>query len=159
VFLITDSIANFEWKLENETKMIGNHLCLKATTEKVVRNDMNRFKRFSKKTADEKTDSTKVITPKKTKITAWYSPEIPVSNGPAEYGGLPGLILQLDAGNLQMLCTKIVLNSKEKAEIIVPTKGKEITQKAYDKVVEEKVKEMRSRYKWTVLITHYERPS
>jgi GLPGLI family protein len=147
VFLITDSITDLTWKLEKETKMIGNYLCLKATTEKVVHNNMSRFRRFSKKSKDTKADSTKVELPKKTKITAWYSPEIPVSNGPKEYGGLPGLILQLDAGNLQMLCTKIVLNPKEKAEIIEPTKGKKITQKEYDKVVEEKVKEMRARYK------------
>ena len=46
-----------------------------------------------------------------------------------------------------MLCTKIVLNPKEKAEITAPTKGKKITQKEYDKVVAKKVKEMRTRYK------------
>ena len=147
VFLIIDSITKYDWKLEKETKMIGNHLCLKATTEAVVKNRMSRFRRFSKKAKNKKNDSTKVNLPKKTKITAWYAPEIPVANGPAEYGGLPGLILQLDAGNLQMLCTKIVLNPKEKAEIIAPTKGKKITQKEYDKVVAQKVKEMRARYK------------
>jgi len=146
VFLIIDSIAKLNWKLEKETKMIGNYLCLKATTQAVVNNSMNRFRRFSSKEKNKKTDSTKVKTPKKTKITAWYAPEIPVANGPAAYGGLPGLILQLDVGNLQMLCTKIVINPKEKAVIIAPSKGKKITQKDYDKVMEEKVKEMRARY-------------
>ena len=147
IFLITDSIAGIDWKLEKETKMIGKYLCLKATAEKVLDNSMSRFRRFAKKTT--KTDSTKVEKPKKTKITAWYAPEIPVANGPKKYGGLPGLILQVDAGNMQMLCTKIVLNPKEKEEIIAPTKGKEITQAAYDKVVEKKVKEMRERFKST----------
>lgn len=31
-----------------------------------------------------------------TEITAWYAPEIPYSNGPYIYGGLPGLIIKLD---------------------------------------------------------------
>ncbi len=140
VFLIKDSLSGFNWKLEKETKMIGQHLCLKATTEKVLKKS-NRFRRFSKK----ETDSTKA--PKKTKIVAWYAPEIPVSNGPADYYGLPGLILQVDAGNYQILCTKIVLNPKEKSIIEPATKGKEISQKDYDKAVEKKVKEMRARYK------------
>jgi len=147
IFLITDSIESIDWKLEKETKMIGKYLCLKATAEKVLDNSMSRFRRFAKKTA--KTDSTKVEKPKKTKIIAWYAPEIPVANGPKKYGGLPGLILQVDAGNMQMLCTKIVLNPKEKEEITAPTKGKKITQAAYDKVVEKKVKEMRERFKST----------
>ena len=144
VFLVKDSLSTFDWKLEKETKMIGKYLCLKATTEKVVKNRMSRFRRFSKK---EKTDSTKVKTPKKTKITAWYAPEIPVANGPKDFYGLPGLILQVDAGNMQYLCTKIVLNPKDKIEITAPKKGKEISQDKYDEVVAKKVKEMREMYR------------
>jgi len=140
VFLIKDNMSGFEWKLENESKMIGKHLCLKATTKKVLKKS-NRFRRFSKK----ENDSTK--TPKKTEIIAWYTPEIPVSNGPADYDGLPGLILQVDAGNYQILCTKIVLNPKDKVVIEPATKGKEISQKEYDEIVEKKVEEMRERYK------------
>ena len=120
--------------------MIGNYLCLKGTTEKDIKNRISRFRRFSKK-------DTKNKVTKKTKIIAWYTPEIPVSNGPKDFQGLPGLILQIDAGNTQYLCTKIVLNPKEKIEIIPPNKGKVITQKKYDNVVVEKSKEMRERYK------------
>ena len=54
VFLIIDSITKYDWKLEKETKMIGNHLCLKATTEAVVKNRMSRFRRFSKKAKNKK---------------------------------------------------------------------------------------------------------
>ncbi len=144
VFLIKDSLSTYDWKLEKETKMIGKYLCLKATTEKVVKNRMSRFRSSSKK---EKTDSTTVKTPKKTKITAWYTPEIPVASGPKDFYGLPGLILQVDAGNMQYLCTKIVLNPKDKIEITASKKGKEISQEAYNKIVAKKVKEMREMYK------------
>jgi len=145
VFLIKDALTNYEWKLEKETKMIGNHLCLKATAEAVLNNNGNRFSRFSKNSNDKKTAETEI--PKKTKITAWYTPEIPVSNGPESYEGLPGLILQLDAGNMQILCTKIILNPKEKADIVAPTKGKEVSQKEYEKITKEKLQEMKKLYK------------
>ena len=36
-------------------------------------------------------------------MTAWFTPEIPVSTGPAMYGGLPGLILEISDGNRTML--------------------------------------------------------
>lgn len=144
IFLIKDSITDYKWVLDKETKMIGNYLCLKATTEIVLNNDSSKFKRFYRNTTK---DTTNIKKSKKTKIIAWYTPEIPIANGPAKYGGLPGLILQLDAGNMQILCIKTVLNPKEKAVIKVPTKGKEISQNDYDKVMEKKMKEMREMYK------------
>lgn len=144
VFLIKDALTEYDWKLEKETKMIGKHFCLKATTEIEVKNK-SRFMRFSKK-KEEKEDSTKVEKSKMMQVIAWYTPEIPVNNGPKEYHGLPGLILEVNAGELQILCNKIVLNTKEE-KIVAPTKGKEITQKEYDKVLEKKLKEMRENFR------------
>jgi GLPGLI family protein len=40
---------------------------------------------------------------------------------------LPGLILEVNDGKTVILCSKVVLNSKTKAEIKAPTKGKEIS--------------------------------
>jgi GLPGLI family protein len=65
--------------------------------------------------------------PKETIVTAWYTPEIPVNQGPDKYWGLPGLILEVNDGKTVILCSKVVLNSKTKAEIKAPTKGKEIS--------------------------------
>ena len=141
IFLIKDTLAVYNWKLEKETKMIGKHFCLKATTQVAKKN--TRFMRFSKKSEE---DSTKIKQPKMMEVTAWYTPEIPVNNGPKEYHGLPGLILEVNAGQLQILCTKIVLNTKEK-EITPPTKGTVITQKEYDKIMTKKMEEMRERFK------------
>ncbi|MEE9348636.1 MAG: GLPGLI family protein [Flavobacteriaceae bacterium] len=149
VFLIKDSLKQLDWKLGKESKMIGKHLCFKATAEKVVKNDMKRFSRFMKKeqSKDKAKDSTTVETIKTTTVTAWYTPEIPVAHGPKDYQGLPGLILEVNEGNLQMYCTELVINPKDKAKIEKPTKGKEITQEEYEAILEEKITEMRARFK------------
>lgn len=76
-------------------------------------------------------------------VVAWYSPMIPVSQGPTEYWGLPGLILELSAGNTTMLCNKIVMNPEEKITIKRPTKGEVVTKKQYNKIITEKMQEMR----------------
>ena len=76
-------------------------------------------------------------------VVAWYSPMIPVSQGPTEYWGLPGLILELSAGNTTMLCSKIVMNPEEKIEIKRPTKGEVVTKKEYNEIITGKMQEMR----------------
>src|SRR5690606_30717868 len=79
-------------------------------------------------------------------VTAWYTPQIPVSNGPSTYWGLPGLILEVNDGSETLLCTKIVLNNKEAIKIDEPKKGKKVSQEEYDKIVKEKTDEMKERY-------------
>ena len=79
-----------------------------------------------------------------TDVEAWYSPQIPVGHGPLEYWGLPGLILEVSAGNTTMLCTKIVMNPEEKLEITAPDKGKEVTKMEYQATIVEKMKEFRN---------------
>jgi hypothetical protein len=79
-----------------------------------------------------------------TAIEAWYTPQIPVSHGPAEYWGLPGLILEVSAGNTVMLCSEIQINPEDKIKIEAPDKGKEITKKDYRATIIEKMMEMRN---------------
>ena len=62
------------------------------------------------------------------------------------YHGLPGLILEVTDGSQTLLCSKIVLNPKEKVKIEEPTKGKQVTQEKFDEILEKKMKEMRERY-------------
>ena len=76
-------------------------------------------------------------------IEAWYTPQIPVAHGPAEYWGLPGLILEVSAGNTVMLCSKIVMNPDTKLKIEAPEKGKVITKSEYQITVATKMQEMR----------------
>ena len=77
-------------------------------------------------------------------IEAWYAIEIPVSNGPNKYWGLPGLILELHEGETTFLCSKIVLYPKEKIEIKAPKNGKKVTQKEFDEIKEKKLNSMKN---------------
>ncbi len=149
-FLVKDSLQPIKWTMGTETKNIGNYTCFKATAS-VPTNDLGWYSfDWGRLRNNQPTDSTTTTTetPKSdvamTEIEAWYSPQVPVSHGPSEYWGLPGLILEVSAGDTVMLCTKIVLNPAEKIEIEAPNKGKEITKSAYQVTIVEKMKEFRS---------------
>lgn len=154
-FLIKDELKKLEWKMGTETKQIGQYLCFKATATKTVDEfDWRSMRRRNNEKETEKAaDSTKtrdlmeeIEVPKTIEVVAWYTPQIPVNQGPGEYWGLPGLILEVNADRTTILCTKIVLNPAEKEEIIVPSKGKEITQEEYNKTIKQKMEEMREMY-------------
>ena len=128
-----------EWKMEQETKMIGENMCFKATTtiEVPVRPEIRFGRRGAgQNNKDKAEEETKNVAPKTEEIivTAWYALNIPVSHGPSDYWGLPGLILEASYGNTVILCTKIVINPKDKIELKEPTKGKEVTQAEYDEI-------------------------
>ncbi len=72
---------------------------------------------------------------KETVITAWYSPEIPVSQGAENYWGLLGLILEVNDGKTVILCSEVVLNPKVKTELKASIKGKVTSQKEFDETV------------------------
>lgn len=84
--------------------------------------------------------------PKEEEVVAWYTMQIPVNNGPGEFWGLPGLILEINAGRTTILCSKIVMNPAEKKEIKKPTKGQEVTRAEYTEIVTKKMEEMRNMY-------------
>jgi len=134
-FLIKDSLTSRTWELVNETRNIGEYTCYKAV-----------FKdEYTSRTLNEKGEFTTVTKPRIT--TVWYTPQIPVSNGPSDYFGLPGLILELNDGDLTLVCTKIVLNPEEAIEIVEPKKGKEISQKAFDDIQEKKMEEQLEQFR------------
>lgn len=87
---IKKQVRNKDWILLNETKLIDNYLCYKATTEHIVVNEVKTFRH---------------------PIIAWYCPEIPFSYGPLGYGGLPGLILELQTKDGVFGANKIQLNA------------------------------------------------
>ena len=148
-FLIVDELTPYDWKLEQETKMIGNYMCFKATSVyKEEKKEAIRFGPPSRENNED--DKEKEEKPKEmvdVVITAWYTLDIPVSNGPGKYWGLPGLILEISDGNTQILCTKITMNTKEKTDLSEPTKGKEVTQAEFDEIIAKKMEEMRERFR------------
>jgi len=158
-FLISDSLPKLAWKLEGESKKIGQYNCFKATavrpsSDSDFRNFRFRGKDDEKKEGETKKDSSNPKTnlmdqwekPKEIVVTAWYSPEIPVNQGPENYWGLPGLILEVNDGTTTILCSKIVMNTKDKVEIKPATKGKQVTQAEYDEIVKKKMEEMKEMY-------------
>mgnify|MGYP000672256811 CR=1 FL=1 len=79
--------------------------------------------------------------------TAWYTLDIPLSHGPSEYWGLPGLILEINDGDLTILCSKIVLNPEKGVAIEKPKTGKKVTQAEFDAIQEKKTQEMMEQFK------------
>ncbi len=110
-YIIEDSIRNIAWKLQDdETKTILGHTCKKATGK----------------------------TQRGTDVIAWYAEDIDLSSGPADFGGLPGLILGLDinAAEIVMTATEIKKEVK-KTEVKAPSKGKKVTRDEYAKIQKE----------------------
>jgi GLPGLI family protein len=138
-FLVEDTLEDKGWKLESDTKFIGQYTCYKATRTIEVEN-MTSFSVGS----DEKEPEVKK---EKRTVTAWYTPEVPVNNGPSMYWGLPGLILEVNDGTQTIVCSKIVLNPKEKVSIKEPTKGKKVNAEKFREIMDKKSKEMMERYR------------
>ena len=88
-----DSIANIQWKLSNESRMIAGFNCRKATG-KIM-------------------DSVYVF--------AFYTDEITISGGPCSINGLPGMIMGVTIPRLymSMLATRLMVNDV-KENIIKP---------------------------------------
>ena len=167
-FLIKDSLPNLKWVLTEETKKIGDYTCFKATAVKPAsKSDFRNYRRKEEKketakketvkTEEVKTDETATTEKKDEKktnffdevemqkeitVTAWYCPEIPVNQGPDEYWGLPGLIMEVNDGKTVIMCSKLVMNVKDKVEIKAPTGGDKVTQKEFDDIMIKKMKEM-----------------
>ncbi|CAI8306914.1 MAG: Uncharacterised protein [Polaribacter sp. SA4-10] len=137
-FLVKDSLPTYQWDLSTETKNIGNYTCYKATFTREVENRQMTFGDGESKEEKKK----EIIT-----TTAWYTPKVPVRNGPDNYQGLPGLILEINDGERLIVSTEIVLNPSEKTEIVAPQKGEVVSQKGYDKIQEEKTQELMERFK------------
>lgn len=141
-FLIVETLQKPEWKLINETKKIGEYNCFKAElVVPVSEKQRQQYEEFLKK-EEKKPALFKMEEPKDKVVTAWYTPEIPVSFGPNNQWGLPGLILEINDDENITLCTKVSLNNKEKAKIKVPNKGEKVTQNKFDEIQKKKTESM-----------------
>lgn len=105
--IIKDSILSSKWELTKESKEIDNYKCYKAITTKIVTNSKGTFK---------------------TKVIAWYTPDLAFNFGAKGYGGLPGMILELKDDKFVYYATKIKLKMDNSVEIKKPKKGKLMTQ-------------------------------
>ena len=110
-FIVEDSIRNITWKLvDGETKTIAGHACKKATGKSQMGMD----------------------------IVAWYAEDIALSSGPAQFGGLPGLILSMDMNQGEIVITATTIDKTvKKADIKAPAKGKKVTPAEFAKIRKE----------------------
>jgi GLPGLI family protein len=142
-FLIVEPIEKPNWELVDEYKKIGDYTCYKAKLLiPVSEKQKKEYEEFLKK-EEIKSSLFKMEEPKDKTITAWYTPEIPVSFGPNNYWGLPGLILEINEPELIILCSKVALNTKG-ATIKVPNKGQKVSQKEFDAIQKKKYDSMKN---------------
>ena len=139
-FLVKDNLQPIKWVMSGETKKIGKYISYRATAS-IPTVDLTWYDFSWDRLPAESDNKNENI--KMTNVEAWYTPQIPVSHGPSEYWGLPGLILEISAGNTTLLCYEIVLNPEEKVEIKAPKKGKVVTKNEYQKIISNKMKEFR----------------
>ena len=112
-YIIEDSIRSFSWKLdEAEARTIKEYACKKATTKN----------------------------PRGGEIVAWYTDQIPCPGGPEVFGGLPGMILELNIGDGEIVFSplEIVIGSDQKM-VKAPNNGKKISRKEFEKMLEEEL--------------------
>ena len=103
------NVDKIDWKLRNEQKTISGYSCFKASAKIVLEN--GKFQ----------------------DVTAWYTPEIPLSYGPLQYNGLPGLIVQLATGSEFY---KLVQIQQKEITINTPQKGTSISEADFFKQFE-----------------------
>ena len=84
----TEALPDFKWQIQSETKKILNYTCQKALGEFRGR-----------------------------KYIAWFTSDIPLSDGPWKFGGLPGLILEVQDAEAYFVFTCIGVENRQATPI------------------------------------------
>ena len=115
LFLVESELPRGQWKLTGEQRMILEYPCQQAISD------------------DEGKE-----------VIAWFTPGISVAAGPAGYGNLPGLVLEviMNGGDHVIAAKSVELKELDKALLKKPSKGKKVTREEYQAIVDEKLKEM-----------------
>lgn len=123
-YLVSSSLKELEWKTSKETKLVNGFKTFKATAVETYVN--------------EKGNNTWTI-------TAWFAPEINKPFGPGGYGGLPGLILELDRGKKTYTASSIEEVTLKEEDVSLPKTGKKVTKKEFE-AIGRKMSELRASY-------------
>ncbi|WP_172966843.1 GLPGLI family protein [Patiriisocius marinistellae] len=126
LFLIKDKLPALKWNVSKESKQIGEHLAIKATTTVAIILDSYSAN------SNEKVNYI---------VTAWFSPSIPVSHGPLFFQGLPGLILEIHGKDTVFLCKGLTIYKEDKLNIYPKNKGEELNEKQFHKIMQAKKEE------------------
>lgn len=116
-----------KWVISEETKKIDEYLCFKATTTFKTTNQKGQI--FTRN------------------VVAWYTPELPYKFGPAGYGNLPGLIIELQDDRATYGVKKIEFYQEQNKKNLMPklTKKKLISEEEFEKLAAEDEKRWRSK--------------
>lgn len=107
-YLIEDTLAGGNWKLTGQSKQVLGYNCMSATTTDTVR---------------------------KREVTAWFTDALSLSAGPQNFGQLPGMILEIDINNgeIVLAAKKVEFKKLKKGELEAPKKGEKITDAEFQK--------------------------
>jgi GLPGLI family protein len=102
-FLLRDSVRKIRWKITDETREIAGYTCRRANALVL--------------------DSIYLV--------AFYTDRIPVSGGPEDFTGLPGMILGLAMPheNITWFATKVTETYPDAKALVPPKKGKPVNYK------------------------------
>lgn len=140
-FLIVDSLKQYKWKLSEETKTIAKQLCKKAITMITAPQMRMRISRGGENNTD--TAANAPMKPKETELVVWYAENIPVSVGPDNYTGLPGVIMEMDVDNGASVTTAVEVSTKyPKKELVQPTKGEKMTRAQFQENMQKLMQDM-----------------
>lgn len=118
-FQVSSAIAPQAWKLTSKKKKVLNYICIGAE-----------------------------ITRDNEVHTAWFTSEIPISGGPADYSGLPGLVLAVEKNEeVFILATKVDLSVQPDNLKAKLKDGKKMSKEKFDQTVAEKVEEFKESLK------------
>jgi len=108
------NMKKIKWKMGTASKEILGYTCMQAQTE-----------------LDGK------------KILAWFTPDIPISAGPERYYGLPGLMLEVNVnqGEVVWLANSIDPSIPSKDLLAKPKEGKKVKPDQYMQIQEGKIAE------------------
>jgi len=121
-YLITDTLKISPWKFGTETRVINGYTCRMAYFTDESRPD------------------------RKQEVTAWYTDKLRPFLGPERFASLPGAVLAVDinGGERVIVAKEIQVRALKKNELRKPTSGTPVTGKEFRKLMEERMKEMRS---------------
>ena len=123
-YLVKDSLSELSWQITKEAKDILEVNVQKAT----YKNEESGIE-----------------------LIAWYAPKLNFKNGPDEYWGLPGLILEIEAithfddgSKMSRTYTATKIEAlKSNKKIVQPTKGMVVTQAELNQINQENFEKMR----------------
>jgi GLPGLI family protein len=125
-YLVIDTLQAPKWKILNEIKEVAGYVCMKAST-------------FNETKSQD--------------VIAWFAMDLPVSAGPEEYYGLPGMILELeiDKGAVTVTAVSVFPNKEQKIpDLPKKMKGKKIDVALQNQLIKKYITEQESmnRFPW-----------